>query len=116
MATEKAPKVAETGLACGKDARDLYQGAMQRLISKAYEERAEFPLSVSVTNGQGEAWCASVTLTGNGSEFCCKHHDFFGSGMAITFPIRMVATDANDDVVASIDVALVDPPRNPSRN
>lgn len=55
MATEKAVNDAANGLAYGKDARELYQGAMLCLIRNAYEERAKFPLNVAVTNGEGEA-------------------------------------------------------------
>jgi hypothetical protein len=50
----------------------LYWGAMQRLVNKAHEERAKFPLDVAVTNGDGEAWSAVVTLK-DGGEFNCKH-------------------------------------------
>jgi hypothetical protein len=39
---------------------------MRRLIGKAHEERAEFPLEVAVTNAKGEAWSAIVTIKGGG--------------------------------------------------
>jgi hypothetical protein len=104
MATEKALNDAANGLAYGKDARELYQGAMLCLIRKAYEERAKFPLNVAVTNGEGEAWNAVVTI--KGGEIDCKHRP---GGGTLTFPMRMVASEAHNDIVASMDLALVNP-------
>jgi hypothetical protein len=67
------PPQGEIKLSYGKDAAELYRGAMQRLIGKVYTENGVFPLRVAVTSGDGEAWSAVVTLTGRGSEFECKH-------------------------------------------
>jgi len=44
----------EIGVLYERDAATLYQSAMRRLIGKAREERAEFPLEVAVTNVKGE--------------------------------------------------------------
>jgi|SRR5277367_4612583 len=90
----------EIGVAYGRDAAALYQSAMRRLVNKAYEEQAKFPLAVAVTTANGGAWGAAITL--RGSEFDCKH---FGT-VSITFPLRMVAIDARNDRVASMDLML----------
>jgi len=95
----------EIGITYGRDAAALYQSAMRRLIGKAHEERAEFPLEVAVTNAKGEAWSAVVTIKGGG-EFDCKHRPGTAS---LAFPLRMVATDARNDRVASMDVMVPGP-------
>lgn len=45
-------------------------------------------------------------VTIKGGEVDCKHRP---GGGTLTFPMRMVATEAHNDIVASMDLALVNP-------
>lgn len=82
------------------DVKTLYQGAMGRLVGKAYDEQAVFPLVVTVSNAVGESWVVDVAI--KGVQFDIKHR--LGRGrIGLAFPLRMVAIDSRGDRVASID-------------
>jgi hypothetical protein len=95
----------EIGVAYGRDAVALYQSALRRLIAKAHEERAEFPLEVAVTNATGEVWSAVVTIK-DGGEFDCKHRQ---DTVSLTFPLHLAVIDTRNDRVASMDVMVPGP-------
>ena len=95
---------AEIGVLYERDAAALYQSAMRRLIGKAREEWAEFPLEVAVTNAKGEAWSAVVTLKGGIAG--CRHRQ---DTVSLTFPLHLVANDNRNDRVASMDVMVPGP-------
>jgi hypothetical protein len=95
----------EINIAYGQDEAALYRGAVRRLVSRAREEGAKFPLVILVTSGLGEMWTAVVTLAG--SEFNVKHQA--GVTVLLRFPLKMVAIDAQGDTVATLDLSVPRP-------
>jgi hypothetical protein len=94
----------EIGVLYERDVAALSQSAMRRLIGKAREERAEFPLEVAVTNAKGEAWSAVVTLKDGMPD--CRHRQ---DTVSPTFPLHLVAIDNRNNRVASMDVMVPGP-------
>jgi hypothetical protein len=94
----------EMGITYGRDAAALYQSALRRVIGKAHEERAKFPLEITVRNAEGAVWSAVVTL--KDGMIACKHRQ---DTVSLTFPRHLVVIDARNDRVASMDVMVPGP-------
>jgi len=89
----------EIGIAYGRDAVALYQSALRRVIGKAHEDRAKFPLEITVRNAEGAVWSAVVSL--NDGMVNCEHRQ---DTVSLTFPLHLAVIDARNDRVASMDV------------
>src|SRR5271155_4147083 len=93
----------ETRVVWGQDLVALYLDATRNVIRKARDEKAVFPVRLSMTNRNGESWGADVTLVGRG--FDVKHDEV---DVALEFPFRIVAIDSVGDQVAVMTLDTMD--------
>jgi hypothetical protein len=88
-----------------RDIRDGYFAAIKRLVDNAFSDGAQLPFAITVINGDGTVW--NATASDGGKTFRLDHHVNgvpMKAAPALQFPIRMTATDASGEYVASVNV------------
>jgi hypothetical protein len=95
--------MSETKVVWAQDLVALYRDATRKVIRKARDEKAVFPLRLSMTNRNGESWGADVTLVGR--DFDVRHDKV---DVALEFPLRIVAIDSVGDQVAVMTLHMMD--------